>query len=88
MTMVLFFVAFWYYQQKRPPPPSAAILTSKEVTLSLREAAELFATIKRKPTNNNITTIVETLVPIPMETKYDPVGNNHNLWGVIAADRA
>ena len=53
--------------------------TSKEVTLALKEAAEIFYTIKKKPTDNNITTIVENLTPILMDIEYDPVKKKHNL---------
>ena len=65
-----------------------AMLTSKDVTLFLKEAAEIFPTINRKPTNNNITTIIKTLAPIIIVIKYDPTENTHKLWGVITADRA
>ena len=33
-----------------------------------------------------MTTIIETLAPILMEIKYDPVENTYNLWGVIVVD--
>ena len=62
--------------------------TSKEVTLTLKEAAEIFPTINFKPNDKDITTIVKTLAPILMEIEYDPVENIHNLWGVIAANGA
>ena len=62
--------------------------TSEEVTFEIKEATEIFSTIDRKLTNNDITTIVENLAPILMEIKYDPVENTHNLWGVIADNNA
>ena len=61
-------------------------MTSKVVTLSLKEAAEIFATIILNPNDNDITAIVKTLAPILMEIEYDPVENTQNLWGVIASD--
>ena len=62
------------------------MLTSEEVPLALKESVEILPTINRKPTDNDITPIVETLAPILMEIKYDLVENTYNLWGVITAD--
>ena len=64
------------------------MLTSEEVTLSLKDAAKIFPTINRKTTGNDITTTIETLTHILMGIEYDPVKNTHNLWGFIAAKGA
>ena len=62
--------------------------TSEVATLALKEAAEIFATIDCKATDNNITTTVKTLAPILMDIECNPVENTHNLWGIIAANEA
>ena len=64
----------------------STMLTSEEATISLKEAAKIFPTIDCKPTDNDITAIIETLTPILKDIKYNPVENTHNLWGVIAAN--
>jgi hypothetical protein len=53
------------------------------ITLLFREAHEAFPPFKGKPTDNNLTAIRETLLPILMEIPYDQLGGVHSLTAIL-----
>jgi hypothetical protein len=58
-------------------------MTPNAVTLLFREAREVFPPFKGKPTDNNLTVIRETLLPILMEVPYDQLGGVHSLTAIL-----
>jgi hypothetical protein len=58
-------------------------MTPKAITLLFREAREAFPPLKGKPSDDNLTTIGETLLPISMEIPYDQLGGVHSLTAIL-----
>jgi hypothetical protein len=58
-------------------------MTPKAITLLFREAREAFPPLKGKPSDNNLTTIQETLLPILMEIPYDQLRGVHSLTAIL-----
>ena len=64
-------------------------MTPEEVTLALKEATDAFPPLgARRPTDDDLVSIRESLSPILMTIPYDAIDNLHNLWGVIAPTAA
>ncbi len=59
-------------------------MTPEAITLLFREAHEAFPPLEVKPSDDNLTTIRETLLPILMEIPYDQLGGAHSLTGILA----
>ena len=59
-------------------------MTPKAITLLFREACKAFPTLDGKPSDNNLTMIQETLLPILMEIPYDQLGGVHFLTAILA----
>ncbi len=53
------------------------------ITLLFREAREAFPPLEGKPSDDNLTTTRETLLPILMEIPYDQLGGVHSLTGIL-----
>jgi hypothetical protein len=53
------------------------------ITLLFKEARDAFPPIEGKPTDNNLLSIRETLLPILMEIPYDQLGGVHSLTGLL-----
>jgi hypothetical protein len=53
------------------------------IMLLFREACEAFPPLKGKPSNDNLTTIRETLLPILMEIPYNQLGGVHSLRTIL-----
>ncbi len=49
-------------------------MTPEAITLLFREARKAFPPLEGKPSDDNLTTIWETLLPILMEIPYDQLG--------------
>ena len=58
-------------------------MTPKSITLLFREAREVFPPLEGKPSDDNLTTIRETLLPISMEIVYDQIGGVHSLTEIL-----
>ena len=58
-------------------------MTPKAITLLLREAREAFPPLKGKPSDGNLTTIRETLLPFLMEILYNQPGGVHSLTAIL-----
>ena len=58
-------------------------MTPKAITLLLKEVTEAFTVIEGKPSDDNILTIRETLLPLLMDIPFDLVGGVHSLTGLI-----
>ena len=58
-------------------------MTPKAITLLFREAREAFPPLEGKPSDDNLTTIRETLLPILMEIPYDQLGGVHSLMAIL-----
>jgi hypothetical protein len=58
-------------------------MTPEAITLLFREACEAFPPLKGKPSDDNLTTIRETLLPILMEIPYDQLGGVHSLTAIL-----
>jgi hypothetical protein len=58
-------------------------MTPEAITLLFREACEAFPPLKGKPSDDNLTTIWETLLPILMEIPYDQLGGVHSLTAIL-----
>ena len=58
-------------------------MTPKAITLLFREAHEAFPPLEGKPSDDNLTTIRETLLPILMEIPYDQLGGVHSLMAIL-----
>ena len=59
-------------------------MTPKAITLLFREAREAFPPLEGKPSDNSLTTIKETLLPILMEIPYDQLGEVHSLTAILS----
>jgi hypothetical protein len=53
------------------------------ITLLFREARQTFPPFKGKPTDNNLTAIRETLLPILMGIPYNQLGGVHSLTAIL-----
>ena len=58
-------------------------MTPKAITLLFREAQRAFPPLEGKPSDDNLTTIWETLLPILMEIPYDQLGGVHSLMAIL-----
>jgi hypothetical protein len=58
-------------------------MTPEAITLLFREAREAFPPLEGKPSDDDLTTIRETLLPILMEIPYDQLGGIHSLTGIL-----
>ena len=58
-------------------------MTPEAITLLFREAREAFPPLEGKPSDNDLTTIRETLLPILMEIPYDQLGGVHSLTAIL-----
>jgi hypothetical protein len=58
-------------------------MTPEAITLLFREACEAFPLLKGKPSDDDLTTIRETLLPILMEIPYDQLGGVHSLTAIL-----
>ena len=58
-------------------------MTPKAITLLFQEAREAFPPLKGKPSDNNLTMIRETLLPILMEIPYNQLGGVHSLTTIL-----
>ena len=58
-------------------------MTPDAITLFFKEARDNFPPIKGKPTNDDLLSIWETLLPILMEIPFDPLGGVHSLVGIL-----
>ncbi len=55
------------------------------ITLLFKEARNAFPPFKGKPTDNNLLSIREMLLPILMEIPYDQLGGGHSLTALLTA---
>ena len=53
------------------------------ITLLFREARGAFPPLKGKLSDNDLTTIRETLLPILIEIPYDQLGGFHSLTAIL-----
>ena len=58
-------------------------MTPKAITILFREAHEAFPPLKGKPSDDNLATIRETLLPILMEIPYYQLGGVHSLTAIL-----
>ncbi len=58
-------------------------MTPEAITLLFREAHEAFPPLKGKPSDDDLTTIRETLLPILMEIPYNQLGGVHSLTAIL-----
>ena len=58
-------------------------MTPEAITLLFKEATEAFTPIDRKPTDDDVLAIRETLLPLLMEIPYNHLGGVHSLTGLI-----
>ena len=58
-------------------------MTPTEITLLFKEAQDAFLPLEGKPTDDDLLSIRETLLPILMEIPYDQVGGVHSLTAII-----
>ena len=69
-------------------------MTPTAITLLFKEAQDAFPPLVGKPTDDDLLSIRETLLPILMEIPYDQLGGVHSLTAIItdatkyAADHA
>ena len=61
-------------------------MTPNAITLLFKEARDAFPPLDRKPTDNDLLSIRETLLPILMEVPYDQLGGVHSLTSLIMED--
>jgi hypothetical protein len=61
-------------------------MTPNAFTLLFKEARDAFSPIEGKPTNNDLLSIQETLLPILMEVPYNQLGGVHSLTSLIMDD--
>jgi hypothetical protein len=59
-------------------------MTPDAITLLFKEARNTFPPFKGKPTDNNLLSIWETLLPILMEIPYNQLGGVHLLTAILA----
>ncbi len=53
------------------------------ITLFFKEARDTFPPLEGKPTDYNLMSIRETLLPILMETPYNQLGGVHSLMAIL-----
>ena len=58
-------------------------MTPEVITLLFREVREAFPPLKRKPLDDDLTTIQETFFPIFMEIPYDQLGGVRSLTAIL-----
>jgi hypothetical protein len=58
-------------------------MTPNAIMLLFMEAHEAFPPFKGKPTDDDLTAIRETLLPILMEIRYDQLGGVHSLTAIL-----
>jgi hypothetical protein len=58
-------------------------MTPDAITLLFKEARDTFPPIEGKPTDDDLLTIRETLLPILMEIPFDLLGGVHSLIGLL-----
>ncbi len=58
-------------------------MTLEGITLLFWEAHEAFPPLEGKPSDDNLTTIRETLLPILMEIPYNQLGGVHSLTAIL-----
>jgi hypothetical protein len=58
-------------------------MTPNAITLLFKEARDTFPPLKRKPTDDDLLLIQETLLPILMEIPYDQLGGVHSLMAIL-----
>jgi hypothetical protein len=58
-------------------------MTPDAITLLFRDAHKAFLPFKGKPTDDDLTAIRETLLPILMEIPYDQLGGVHSLMAIL-----
>ena len=58
-------------------------MTPNAITLLFKEARDAFPPLEGKPTNDNLLSIQETLLPILMEIPYDQLWGVHSLTAII-----
>jgi hypothetical protein len=58
-------------------------MTPDAITLLFKEARDTFPPIKVKPSDDDLLTIWETLLPILMEIPFDLLGGVHSLVGIL-----
>ena len=59
-------------------------MTPKEITILFREVCEAFVSpLEGKPSDDNLTTIRETLLLILMEIPYDQLGGVHSFTAIL-----
>ena len=61
-------------------------MTPNAITLLFKEARDAFPPIEGKPTDDDLLSIRETLLPILMEVPYDQLGGVHSLTSLITDD--
>ena len=57
-------------------------MTPEAITLLFREAREAFPLLEENPSDDDLTTIRETLLPILIEIPYDQLGGVHSLMAI------
>ena len=58
-------------------------MTPTAITLLFKEAQDAFPPLEGKPTDDDLLSIRETLLPILMEIPYDQLGGIHSLTAII-----
>ncbi len=58
-------------------------MTPTAITLLFKEAQDAFPPLEGKPTDDDLLSIRETLLPILMEIPYDQLGGTHSLTAII-----
>jgi hypothetical protein len=58
-------------------------MTPNAITLLFKEARDAFPPLEGKPTDDDLLSIRETLLPILMEVPYDQLGGVHSLMSLI-----
>ena len=58
-------------------------MTPTDITLLFKEAQDAFPPLEGKPTDDDLLSIRETLLPILMEIPYDQLGGVHSLTAII-----
>jgi hypothetical protein len=58
-------------------------MTPDAITLLFKEACNSFPPIEGKPTDDNLLSIQEMLLPILMEIPYDQLGGIHSLMAIL-----
>ncbi len=58
-------------------------MTPGAITLLFKEAQDSFPSIEGKPTDDDLLSIRETLLPILMEIPYDQLGGIHSLTAIL-----